>query len=436
MRWGLALFSIATVAACHSSRSEDASSSGAPPPPDAPSATIATYAPSATNANGPRANATWAAYAGADDVFHALAPTAAGTYLVPLAPRWSVVLVCASDDAQSSSVLVYRRTDATTALDVTLASWCTPPVPPDDGAIRGTLSNLPASTTWLDFGYARDWRGTALPVTGTSASYEIVNVAQGAWDLAFGVRDDSAGPYTRMILRRGEVLDADKQIDVDLSGPGSFVPGTKALAVHGLVDGESTRFAVFYAMGNGAYGIDVAPQDIPAGPDVTTAVSTIPPELQQPGDRYRGSLVVSHGSDRPSDSRTIEFEVHDAIDLDVTLPASLPPPDVRVVDVARYLRTTTSAPLAPGAVTYEIVATAQEARRELHEWRTSYDLAAAGSGIADTTPDLGAIPGWNDAWAIGKSAAAKVDLTASEAKVVLGDGTLVRSTMASAIVTP
>jgi hypothetical protein len=428
---------------------------GPPPPasPGGPTITIGTYAPSPNGGAddaapgvglGARASATWAAWADEADTWRPLPPASEGVYAFPSAPRWSVAIACASSDGASSELLLYRRTSATASLDVTLASFCAPDAANEDGVLHGTLTNLPATTGWLDFGYARDWRGTALPITGTSAAYEIVNVAEGAWDLGFAVRDDAAGPFTRMVLRRGEVLALDETIDVDVNGPGSFVPGTKALSLHAIADDETPKLAIYYAMGGGAYGVDVAPQDFAAGPDVSTAYATVPPEAQAAADRYRATLEALAGSDRPTRRRSVTFAIHAATDVDVTFPPALAPPSASVVATAPYLRTsTTFAPYA-GAARYEVLAVAQGPRRETHEWRTSMDAAwvaaaqaGAGAGaISDTTPDLSALPGFEPSWAIAGDTPAKIDVTAFEPAQPLGDGALARASMSSTSVSP
>jgi hypothetical protein len=405
-----------------------------PPPLTGPDVvTVTTHATSATGESGAKASATWAAYVDGAGAWHTLAPASEGTYAFHAPDRWSVVLVC-SADGDHTIVYAFRRTLATTALDVTLSSFCTPLPPPEDGAIRGTLTNLPSTTTWLDFGYARDWRGTALPVSGTSASYEIVNVAEGPWDIAFAVRDDSALPFTRMVVRRGEVLAVDKTIDVDVTGPGSFVPGKKNLTLHAIADGDSTNLAIYYGMG-GPFGVDVGPQDVPPGADTTATYSTIPPEVTAPGDRYRASLVVSENPDRPEQLRAIVASFHDPIDIDATFLPIAELPAVTLDATAPYARTTTHAKPFPGAVRYEILAAGEESRRTTHEWRTSIDVASLEGApeIVDAIPDLSSLPGWDPSWAIHASSI-KIDVTAFEAPQPLGDGTIERSSMRSIVV--
>ena len=169
-----------------------------------PVITVTTLAPALTTAPAAKASATWAAYRLDDGDWRALSPASVGTYTFPLAvARWTIALVCASDDDSLSTVFVHHRTNATPDVTVTLDDGCTPPPPPAQYAFTGTLSNLPPTTEWLDFGYARDSRGDAIPVSGTTGTYEIVGIEPGTWDFSFGVRDDSFHPLTHFVIRRG-----------------------------------------------------------------------------------------------------------------------------------------------------------------------------------------------------------------------------------------
>ena len=107
-------------------------------------------------------------------------------------------------------------------------------------------------------------------------------------------------------MKRGTVVNGDATMDVDLTGPGSFAPGSKALRLHSLIKGDTVTPVVFYGAG-GPLGIDVGPQDVPDGqPDVTLAYSTVPAAAQVASDRYHGELMAEQ--DRRTGSRMIAFD--------------------------------------------------------------------------------------------------------------------------------
>jgi hypothetical protein len=252
---------------------------------------VTTRAAPVASSVGAKTSATWAAFDDGSGAFRPLAAAEAGTYrFAASGPVWAIAIVCATPDDARSTVTVHRRTLATTALDVALDDVCAPAPPAAERTLAGTLTNVPPSTSWLDFGYAREGRGATLAVEGTSARYEIVNVADGTWDLAFGLRDASAGPLTKVVLRRGETIAGDKTFDVDANAAGAFTPAPWPLVVRGAGDCETLDPHLRYAMG-GVFGIDVGPQEVPSGgPDAARTYATIPPTMQRDGDRYRGSL--------------------------------------------------------------------------------------------------------------------------------------------------
>ena len=203
-----------------------------------PAIIVTTLAPALTNAPAAKASATLAAYRLDEGPWQPLAPSAEGTYRIPFAVKhWAVALVCASDDSALSTVFVHRRTSATTTLDATLEDFCTPPAPAPEFALDGDLLHVPATTAWLDFGYARDSRGDALPTAGTTVPYEVVGIAPGTWDLTFGVRDDSFGSLTHVVILRGKTVTGDQKLDVDFTG--AFTPGTRPMLLRGIAQGDS-----------------------------------------------------------------------------------------------------------------------------------------------------------------------------------------------------
>jgi hypothetical protein len=384
-----------------------------------------------------RASATWAAYRLDDDEWRSLAPASVGTYSFPLAvARWTLALVCASPDDALVTVLLDHRTNATPDVAITLDEYCTPAPPPAAYAFTGTLTNIPTTTQWFDFGYARTSRGEAIPVSGATGTYEIVGIEPGTWDLSFGVRDEPFTALTRFVLKRGAVVTSDATIDVDFGGPGSFAPGSKSLGLHALVKGDTVTPVVFYGAG-GPLGIDVGPQDVPDGqPDVSLAYSTVPPGAQLAADRYRGELMAEQ--DRRTGSRRITFDLHDAIDLDLTFLPDPPVPAVAVVATSPYVRLETKIALIADAERYEVMALAAKNRRSQLGWRSTYDANHVGTApeLADVTPDLSALPGWNAAWGLPVGVGTSVFATAHERAKPIGDGTMQRIASKGLEITP
>lgn len=414
----------------------DAEADTASPVDAGPMITVTTLAPALTTAPAAKASATWAAYRLDDGDWRALSPASEGTYTFPLAvARWTIALVCASDDDSLSTVFVHHRTNATPDVTVTLDDGCTPPPPPAEYAFTGMLANVPSTTGWLDFGYARDSRGDAIAVSGTTGTYEVVGIEPGTWDFSFGVRDDSFHALTRFVIRRGHTVTSDEVVDVDVTGPGSFVPGTKALTLHGLIKGDSVTPSIFYAAG-GPFGIDVGPQDVPDGPDVTLAYSTVPDAQQIASDRYRGALDAVQ--DRRTGARTIAFDVHQALDLDLTFLPDPPDPVVKVISTSPQVLFETRFPVLANAERHEVVAQASSNRRSPHAIVSTYDVIYVGSmtEIVDTTPDLSAVPGWRPAWGLVSGVNATIFATSYEKPQPLGDGTTQRSASKGVSLTP
>lgn len=407
-------------------------------PADAgPHITVTTLAPALTLAPPALVSATWAAYRLDDGDWVPLAPASEGTYTFPLAvARWTVALVCASADDALVTVTLDHRTNATPDVSITLDDACTPSPPPAEYAFTGTLTNIPTTTQWFDFGYARTSRGEAIPVAGATGTYEIVGIEPGTWDLSFGVRDEAFRPLTRFVMKRGTAVSRDATIDVDLAGPGSFAPESKALALHALIKGDTVTPVVFYGAG-GPFGIDVGPQDVPDGqPDVRLAYSTVPAAAQMASDRYHGELKAEQ--DRRTGSRMITFDLHDAIDLDMTFLPDPSEPRVAVTGTSPYVRLETRVTLLADAERHEITATAARNRRAQVAWRSTYDANHVGTapGIVDVTPDLSALPGWNPAWGLTVGLSTSVFVTAFERPRALGDGKVQRSASKGLELTP
>lgn len=440
-----AAFVLAFVVACGSSGGDagdaptDAPPSGdagADAPPDAAGprteVVVTARAAAASGDVGAPASAAWAAFDDGSGAFAALTPSAAGTYRFGVVgPTWSIALVCAAPDDAQSVVAIHRRTIATTALDVTLDELCAPDDTTAVYTLTGTLSNVPAATSWLDFGYAREGRGATLPVAGTSATYEIVNVASGTWDLAFGVRDESSGPLTRVAILRGQSIAADRTIDVDMNGASAFAPGTRPFVVRGVSACDTLEPRVRHTMG-GRSGIDVGPQDVPTGgADAAMTYATVPDALARGGDRYRGAIGCA--SARGDALRTVDVSFHAPLDLDVALPALLDPPRASIVATTPYVVVEAHATPLAGAARHELRARVRQGQRREQRWIASVDEHGE---IVVTTPDLSRVPGWKQAWALPAGQDVEVTATAVLPPSALGDGVRGGTSARTSWVTP
>ena len=435
-----AVVSLGAAAACSHDTDlhagADAAPEGAPGTDAGHGITVRSVAPRLTAAVAAPVSATWAAFQRDDGPWEPLAPEGEGTYAfaVPSA-RWAIALVCASEDDALTTVSIHHRTATTHELEITLEEQCTPAPPAAGLALTGTLSNLPPTTQWLDFGYARDSRGSVLPVLAGKASYEEVGLAPGTWDLGFGIRDDSFGALTRVFFVRATALSSDRTLDVDAAGPSSFVPGQQQLVLRGLDPSDSVTPRILYAAG-GPQGIDVGPQDVPVDQqDVTLAYATVPSGAQVATDRYHGVLGAER--DHRAARRTIDFSIHHAIDLDLTLPPAAPKPTVKVLGTAPQVRLETRFLALANAERHEVRVVAELNRRTQHAWQATYDAASITSAeVVDTLPDLSALAGWRAEWALPASVTASVTTTEVELASTLGDGTMQRTTANATTVTP
>ncbi|MBS2012782.1 MAG: hypothetical protein JST00_07845 [Deltaproteobacteria bacterium] len=388
------------------------------------------FDPSAT-----RHDATWVAYEQAPGQWAPVTPVRPGTYEIDAtgAP-WAVAIACADVDDALTSVTVHRRSASTTTLSFVLDRQCTGLS--DAHTLTGTLRNLPPLSGWFDFGYVDEARGVAIP-TDASTPYELVNVFDGTWDLAFGVRTSPGSPLTRVALLRRELVAADHTLDVDLAGPSSFVPSTKPIVVRGMTATENLQPIVRYTAG-GAAGLDVGPPDVPPTvPDVKGEYATFPASLRQENDRYRATILARDGEE--VFERIVRFSIKEPIDVDVTLP---PPMTVPVVSLApapgapsSLVRSRVAATGGPDAH-YAIRARVRLRGRQDHRWVTTFDAATAGAAIDDTMVDLSRVPGYRARWSLPLGETIEVTASLTEAERPFGDGTTHRVTSAKAFVAP
>lgn len=383
-----------------------------------PAALVRTNAPaSSLSAPGPN-NATLAIALGADGSWKAIAPRETGVYAVPFhGDRWTVAFVCADD--KNAYVTFYDRAATLTDVTIELGEPCAFE-PGDVGDVTGTFTHAPPATSWFDFGYVADDRGTVLPLTGDSAHFELVNILSGKWDFIFGFRDDSTGPLTKVFVLRDEQIQTETVLDADLAVVG-VVPGSKALTITGLGPDEQPSAPMLYTVGGGTHGVDMGPQ-LTAGPNLT--YSTVPPEQQRPTDRYR--LALSARSPDGATDRGAAAAFHDATDLTIDLPAPSNAPSFSVLGTTPYLRIAMSMAGRASSSLHELAAITQTTERTSQRWTYSTDAVIAdGATVSFEMPDFSAVPGWNAAWAILPERTS-VKATLHEKASPLADGTLER----------
>ncbi|MBX3226033.1 MAG: hypothetical protein KIT84_29340 [Labilithrix sp.] len=424
-RGGLVL--VALLAGCSSG---EAGSSAPPAPADGGSAadTITVHTRTPSDASGRGTNATWAAALDAAGQWQKLEPSAtAGTYTFA-APgaTWSAAFACADDRA--SLVVVVSRPSSVTTFDVELEPQCAP----DEISsfdMTGTFAHVPPTTSWLDFGYALDDRGFTIPAAGDNASYELLNVIAGTWDLGFGLRDEGGAPLTKIMLLRDQAIVGPTKLDVDATTAG-LVPVPKGLVVNGVAPDENFAITARYALGGGVHGLDIGPQDVPYGqPTVTLTYVTVPPAAARPADRHRiQALAADADKETRVMTRTSDAVFHSAIDVALELPAGLPAPRAERTAPAPYVRVTTYVATRPNAADYEALVVGRVSNRRVHSWRLSVDASAVtGPEAVLAIPDFGAAPGFDASWAIGADVEAVVTGTVHEVSTPIGDGAVVRA---------
>lgn len=416
------------VAACDNSALPEAP----PAPPARPkvvvTALVREFDPAAT-----KHDATWVAVERTPGAWTPITSVSPGTYEFEATGQpWAIAVACADADDAFTSVTVHRRTGAAMSLSFVLDRQCSGIG--DAHTIAGTLRNLPPLSGWFDFGYVDEARGVAIP-SDTSTSYELVNVFDGTWDLAFGVRNSPGEALTRVALLRKEVIATDHTLDVDLGGPSSFVPSTKSIVVHGMTSVENLQPVIRYTAG-GAVGLDVGPPDVPSTvPDVKGEYAAFPASAMQPTDRYRGNVFARDGKEVAE--RAVHFAIHTPIELDLTLPPPLTSPEVSLLagGPSALVRTRMAASGGAGA-RYRIRARVRLRGRQDHRWVTTFDAETAKAMIDDAMPDLSQVPGFRERWSLPIGEQIEVTSTVTEAETALGDGTMERAATAVSYIVP
>ena len=279
---------------------------------------------------------------------------------------------------------------------------------------------------------------TSLTLTGTDAPYTYFSLAEGTWDFAYGLRDAYNTPLTRMLFRRNEIMGAtDRVLDVDMSAAASFVPGSKNITVRGLAAGETLVGSTVFTTHGLPLGMPLGPNNLPqAMPDNTFAYSTIAAAAAIATDAYQGeyrSSVPGGATDR-----SVAFTFKTAADVDVAFLPNVAGLTATASATTPYVRLETKANAVTNADLYQIFATASAAKTTRQSWSISYDAPALAPATAldDVMPDLSAIAGWKNAWALPVGIEASVSVSIVEKATVISDGTGVRSTSASTKLTP
>lgn len=391
--------------------------------------TVTTLAAPSSSSPGGKMSAAWAAFQIDDGPWQALSPKSEGVYVFPVdGARWALALACDDPRFESSTIAVERHPAVVTATAITLPDPCRLQ-PPNSFLVTGTLSNIPSATSWFEFGYPLEARGSVLPVQGTAATYELANVVDGTWDVAFAVRDTPAGPLTRTAILRGRKIDADLSLDVDLGGATSFVPKTRPMTIHAAVADENVTAYVWYSTG-GPAGLSVGPQDVPLSrPDVLTSYSTIPESVVAATDRYVFEATSQISHEDPG-ARVVTGSFHAQMDLEITLPDALPSPTAKM-PTATSVETTYAK--QAGFESYVVDVSAQVTRRSVRRFVTTVDARIA-TGI-ETTPDLTSLAGFRPEWSLPDAQTVSV-VTGIEPETTLGDGKLRRRTTSYVVVRP
>jgi hypothetical protein len=391
-----------------------------------PRITLTTVVPTSTATPGGKTNATWAAYLGKEGAWVKLEPTDVGTYSFESAgDRWTAVFACANADNALVAIHSEPINAAVLGLEIPLESWCAT-TPPDAYTLSGTLSNLVDGVSWLDFGYALESRGAVLPANGTSAAYEEVNVAAGTWDLAFGVRTDSAGPLAKIALVRAQSMTTDATLDIDLAGPSAVVPETRRLVVHGLDPAaETLALPVHYTMNGGKRGIDLGPQNVPLSADVDVTYAAVPALAQAPTDGYRMELTATAELEGSLDvrSRGAVVTLHAPADVDFALVPPLDPPSLSFLAERPHVRVEAKTTARQAAARYELSVLAKITNRETRTWRVATSAALVTTPDAVIAmPDLTTAPGFDAAWSIPADVRRDVEVKITDMPEPIGDG--------------
>jgi hypothetical protein len=354
--------------------------------------TVTTYVvPTASNVGG-RVSATWAAYRVDDGPWTAMTARVPGTYRLPIPQkRYAVAFVCSDDE--DVFVIAHEDVAAQNRLAIALERACGD-TRTERYTISGTLFNA-APASWLDFGYALEARGVALPVSGTNATYEEVNVAEGTWDLIFGLRPESYEPIRKLVIVRGQPITADATRDMNVAT--GFAPESARLVVRGIdAERETLAAPVRYTLERGTRGIDLGPTKIPQAPEIDVTYGTVPAAFQAETDGYRAEiLAVTSGDDVRERAVTATF--HAASDLDLTLPSAIPVPTFTTIP-SPYLRFEAAIPRRTSAATYEIQARVRVSNRAERRWKVVVAAPLEPSAIG--LPDFSTAAGFDASWTL------------------------------------
>ncbi len=378
-------------------------------------------------------NARWAAYQDETGAWKALTPMTTGTYsFTTTGPKWGVAATCSSNDDINATVYVYYRTAKTTSLDIPFSQACPGLAFPATHTLSGTLSNIGGSAAFLSFGSAGRGTGTSL----TAGAYTVDGVGDGTTDLAYGVRTAFDTPILKMLLKRGEVINGDKTLDIDMNGTNSFVPGSKNIVVRGALVGERLEGEVQLTMQGSNAGIPLEAGSVPQTAVSTFAYSTATATVAT--DVYRGR-VFTLNRDTGIVTREISFDLKTPIDLDLTLPPAPAGANLTLAGTTPYVRVRTKASLSATTDTVLVQAHTYPDAGGGQNWSISYDSAvlAGVTAFDDTTPDLSKVPGWNNNWVPAVGGDVTVTVSVSDTATALAsDGHKVQTSTADAVLKP
>ncbi len=378
-----------------------------------------------TRPNGAVVDATWGAYRDAAGTWKPIQRSALGTYHFDASgPRWQAAFAC--DNGRASVVSVHQRAITNVAPTIELDEECRAAGAAASWTLSGTMAAVPATTGWLDFGYPLESRGSALPLQGANADYEEVNVDEGTWDLAFGLRDDPAKALTRVLLKRGYTNTADATVNLDMAT--SVTPIPKKIDVTGFVGGEDITLSMLHTTGGGATGLAVGPQN----PSIVASAlndmwDSLPAASLVATDRYRLSLAATSATTL----RTVEGSFHDAADVAVALPTPIDAP----VAQKNGTKITAKLPAYAGAALYEAIALVQLSRDARRVFRITVEPDAIGDTL-DVVPDLSSVTGYSAEWNLPTDEDVLVSARAHETPAALADGMRTRTAARGIVLTP
>ena len=348
---------------------------------------------------GALANQSWAAWQDGNGAWTALTPTSTGTYVfTPTAATYGVAFDCATVNNLYADGQLYYRRSTTVHLDVGAGSNCAPAAPsPTSQAMNGTLTNLPATTSYIRTGQSDGNRTASLTVASMSATYNTFSgfTPGKTYDIAIGVADNTT--MLKMLFLRGQTFgafDAGTNLtrDVNWATEGFLPAGQNTVTISNA--SASTNTNIVYASNDAEFGVNL---NKGVGTPGSRDFSTLPTSEQLVNDHY--AVLVN---DYPTNgTNTVQRFFHDAANVTVTVPPSLNVTFDAVSNVP-YVRPVFALQTAyAGAQSYVFGWTYYVKQVSNRGFRVDVDptwLSGAAPYVL-TFPAFSGIGGWNDAWA-------------------------------------